>query len=249
MSDLAQSDPGAGSTAVNIAALNEKYRPLGFAQRIEQLYRDFDPGQVMVTSSFAATSAYFLHIISRIRPQQTIFFIDTGYHFPETLSYKDYLIGLYGLVVTDVRPEAWKHDFTAEEQTYKSDPDFCCSINKVEPLDEVKKDFRVWVSSLMRWQTPHRAGLDVFEERGGIIKFYPMVDVGKDERDAVRIGKCRQGQCLCGGVACCLFIEGVDERVDSCGACLAEGLRARPDLIGLSCACLHDVTLGFECVE
>ena len=173
MSDFAES--GVGSTAVDIAALNAKYRSMSFAQRIEQLYRDFDPAKVMVTSSFAATSAYFLHIISRIRPQQTIFFIDTGFHFPETLSYKDYLVELYGLVVKD---------FTAQEQTYKSDPDFCCSINKVEPLEEVKKDYQVWVSSLMRWQTPHRSGLDIFEERGGIFKFYPMVDVGKEERDA-----------------------------------------------------------------
>ena len=173
-----------GAGALTIAALNEQYHPLSFAQRIARLYRDFDPATVMVTSSFAATSAYFLHIISRIRPEQTIFFIDTGFHFPETLAYKDYLLELYGLEVKDVRPEKWKHDFTAKEETYKSDPDFCCSINKVEPLEEVKKDYRIWVSSLMRWQTPHRAGLDIFEERGGILKFYPMVDVTKDERDA-----------------------------------------------------------------
>ncbi|MEJ2574832.1 MAG: phosphoadenylyl-sulfate reductase, partial [Gammaproteobacteria bacterium] len=184
MPDFAESSSAAGTPALEIAALNAKYSLLSFAQRIEQLYHDFDPGTVMVTSSFAATSAYFLHIISRIRPQQTIFFIDTGYHFPETLSYKDYLSELYRLVVKDVRPEEWKHEFTARDETYKSDPDFCCSVNKVEPLDEVKKDYRVWVSSLMRWQTSHRAGLEIFEERGGVIKFYPMVDVGKDERDA-----------------------------------------------------------------
>ena len=135
MSDFVEGGSG-------VAALNQQYRPLSFAQRIERLYGDFDPGTVMVTSSFAATSAYFLHIISRIRPEQTIFFIDTGFHFPETLGYKDYLIELYGLTVKDVRPEDWKHDFTAKEETYKSDPDFCCSINKVEPLEEVKKDFR-----------------------------------------------------------------------------------------------------------
>jgi len=184
MSDFAENDASAAALAVDIAVLNEQYHPLSFAQRIERLYRDFDPNGVMVTSSFAATSAYFLHIISRIRPQQTIFFIDTGFHFPETLQYKDYLIELYGLSVKDVRPEDWKHDFTAQDQTYKSDPNFCCSVNKVEPLDEAKKDYQVWVSSLMRWQTDHRAGLDIFEERGGIIKFYPMVDVTKEERDA-----------------------------------------------------------------
>ena len=184
MTDYREDSPKFGGSAVNIEALNDKYRPLSFAQRIEQLYLDFNPGGVMVTSSFAATSAYFLHIISRIRPQQTIFFIDTGFHFPETLIYKDYLIKLYDLSVKDVRPEEWKHDFTVREETYRSDPDFCCSINKVEPLDEVKKDYQVWVSSLMRWQTTHRSELEIFERRGGIIKFYPMVDVSKDERDA-----------------------------------------------------------------
>jgi phosphoadenosine phosphosulfate reductase len=184
MTDFSEGYAKPGSSAATIAALNEKYRLLNFAERIERLYRDFDPGKVMVTSSFAATSAYFLHIISRIRPQQTVFFIDTGYHFPETLIYKDYLIKLYGLLVKDVRPEEWKHDFTAREETYISDPDFCCSINKVEPLEEIKKNYQVWVSSLMHWQTAHRAGLDIFEDRGGIIKFYPMIDVDKHERDA-----------------------------------------------------------------
>lgn len=169
---------------VDIQTLNQKYAPLSFEARIRALYEDFEPALVMVTSSFAATSAYFLHIISRIRPEQTIYFINTGYHFPETLAYKDALIEQYHLKVADVSPEDWKHQFTANEKTYASDPDFCCSINKVEPLEEVKKNFKVWVSSLMRWQTEHRAGLEVFEERGGIIKFYPMIDVSKAQRDA-----------------------------------------------------------------
>lgn len=167
-----------------LAEFNARYAPLGFEDRIRQLYVDFDPAQIMVTSSFAATSAYFLHIISRLRPEQTIFFIDTGFHFPETLAYKDYLIDQLKLKVVDVKPEDWKHEYTAREQIYRSDPDFCCSINKVEPLEEVKTNYRIWVSSLMRWQTEHRASLDLFEERRGIIKFYPMLDVSKAERDA-----------------------------------------------------------------
>lgn len=172
------------SPQMQIRALNTKYRALSFEERIEALYQDFKPEKIMVTSSFAATSAYFLHLISRMRPQQIIFFIDTGYHFPETLAYKDYLIKLFGLTVENISPDEWQHTFTAQQQTYKSDPDFCCSVNKVEPLEEVKKEYQVWVSSLMHWQTPHRAGLDIFEERRGIIKFYPMIDVGKAERDA-----------------------------------------------------------------
>ncbi|HZR38320.1 MAG TPA: phosphoadenosine phosphosulfate reductase family protein, partial [Nevskia sp.] len=121
-----------------LAALNEKYLPLDFEARIRTLYQDFAADKVLVTSSFAATSAYFLHIVSRIRPQQKIHFIDTGFHFLETLQYREYLIKLFGLKVIDVRAEDWKHQFTADEKTYQRDPDFCCSVNKVEPLEAVK---------------------------------------------------------------------------------------------------------------
>jgi phosphoadenosine phosphosulfate reductase len=93
----------AGLDQAQIESLNERYGPLGFEARLRQLYLDFDPAKVLVTSSFAATSAYFLHIISRIRPEQVIHFIDTGYHFPETVAYREYLTGLFGLQVVGVR--------------------------------------------------------------------------------------------------------------------------------------------------
>jgi len=85
--------------------------------------------------------------------------------------------------VIDVRAESWKHEFTEKEKIYQTDPDFCCTINKIEPFDEIKKNYDVWVSSLMRWQTEHRATLDIFVERGGIIRFYPLIDMTKQERD------------------------------------------------------------------
>lgn len=174
----------AGLSEAQIETLNEQYAPLDFSQRLARLYEDFDPAKVMVTSSFAATSAYFLHIISSVRPEQVIHFIDTGYHFPETLTYRQYLIDLFQLNVVDVRAEDWKHQFTQQEQTYLKDPDFCCSVNKVEPLEAIKPSFHVWMSSLMSWQTDHRAGLPIFEIRRGMIKFNPMIDVTRDERDA-----------------------------------------------------------------
>lgn len=166
-----------------IRELNQAYAPLDFAARLRRLYDDFPADKVLVTSSFAATSAYFLHIVSSIRPDQRIHFIDTGYHFPETIEYRQYLIDRFGLDVVDVRAEDWKHQFTVEEKTWDKDPDFCCSINKVEPLEAIKPSFQVWVSSLMRWQTEHRANLDIFEVRRGIVKFNPMIDVTREERD------------------------------------------------------------------
>ncbi|TXH03228.1 MAG: phosphoadenylyl-sulfate reductase [Nevskiaceae bacterium] len=171
-------------SAAGIAALNTRYAPLDFEARIHSLYQDFAVGDVLVTSSFAATSAYFLHIVSRLRPDQRIAFIDTGYHFPETLAYRQYLTERFGLQVFDVRAEEWKHQFTLDDRTYQRDPDYCCAINKVEPLDAIKPRYRVWVSSVMGWQTDNRAGMAIFEERRGILKFNPMIDVTREQRDA-----------------------------------------------------------------
>ena len=166
-----------------ISELNKKYRTLTPEQRVEELYQDFDKSEIMLTSSFAATSALLLKLFSDVQKDQLIYFIDTGFHFRETLIYKEYLTKLYDLEVEDVRAEDWKHDFTQKDETWKKDPDFCCTVNKVEPLENLKSKYNVWVSGLMNWQSDHRATLDIFEDRKGILKFYPLLDVTREQRD------------------------------------------------------------------
>src|SRR5690606_4663995 len=90
---------------ISINELNDKYRPLTPEQRVRQLYNDFKEVEIMLTSSFAATSALLLKLFSDIHPSQEVLFIDTGYHFKDTLIYKDYLTQLYNLKVTSVRAE------------------------------------------------------------------------------------------------------------------------------------------------
>ena len=167
-----------------LGELNKKYRSLNVHDRIQELYHDFDVSDIMLTSSFAATSAMLLKFFSDVNKDQLIYFIDTGYHFKETLIYKDYLTKLYDLNVLDVTAEEWKHKFTLEDKTWTKDPDLCCSINKVEPLEKIKEKYTVWVSGLMRWQSDNRSSLDIFEERNGMIKFYPLLDVTQDERES-----------------------------------------------------------------
>jgi len=169
---------------LNLAELNEKFRKLQPEQRITELYRIFQHSEVMLTSSFAATSAYLLHLFSVYQPEQEVLFINTGYHFEETLVYKEYLTKIYGLQVREVKAEDWKHEFTTSDQTWTKDPDYCCTINKVEPLEKLKTEHKVWVSGLMSWQSDHRSTLDIFEERGGILKFYPLLDVSREQREA-----------------------------------------------------------------
>lgn len=167
-----------------IKTLNNKYKPLSATNRIKELYKDFDVKDVMLTSSFAATSAFLLKLFSEVNTNQKVFFIDTGYHFEETLKYKEKLEQLYNLNVTSITAIKEEHEFTTKDETWKKNPDFCCSINKVRPLETIKKQYKVWVSGLMEWQSDHRASLDIFEIRGEILKFYPLLDITKEQRDA-----------------------------------------------------------------
>ena len=167
-----------------IKALNKKYKTLSVTKRIAELYKDFKQEDVMLTSSFAATSAFLLKLVSDVNKTQKVYFIDTGYHFEDTLKYKEALTKKYGLNVASIGALKEEHEFTTKDETWRKNPDFCCSINKVKPLDLIKNQYKVWVSGLMKWQSDHRATLDIFELRGDILKFYPLLDVTKEERDA-----------------------------------------------------------------
>ncbi len=159
---------------MNIDELNKRYIPLSPEERVKLLYTDFF--DVLFTSSFGTTSAILLHLFHTARPQQEVYFLDTTYHFAETLHYKNQLTKQLDLKVHEVRPEEWKNNFTNSDQTWSKDPDLCCSINKVEPLDKIKSNFKVWVSGLMQSQNSHRKQMAVFEQKEGIIKFYPIID-------------------------------------------------------------------------
>ena len=159
---------------MNLEALNEKYLPLSPEERVKELYRDFS--RVLFTSSFGTTSAILLHLFHSVNPEQEVYFLDTTYHFAETLEYKSLLAKRFGLKVKEVAAEEWKNKFTREDQTWSKDPDLCCSINKVEPLDKIRPGFEIWVSGLMQSQNSYRRQLNIFEQKEGILKFYPIID-------------------------------------------------------------------------
>lgn len=167
---------------MNLNNLNKFYSKLTLNQRISQLYLDFKKDDIMLTSSFAASSAMLLKLFSDVNKNQLIYFIDTRYHFEETLIYKDYLTNLYGLNVKDLKAEKKKHNETKINKTWIKNPNKCCNINKVEPLDKLKSNYKIWVSGLMKWQSDNRSTLNFFEQRNGIIKFYPLLDVTQKER-------------------------------------------------------------------
>lgn len=167
----------------DLKELNGIYSKLSPIDRIKRLYNDFSVDEIMLTSSFAATSALFLKLFSEANNEQVVYFIDTGYHFPETLNYLEELSKRYNLKVKSISALKEDHAFTTKDETWKKNPDFCCYLNKVKPLDLIKAQYKIWASGLMEWQSDHRKTLNIFERRGEIVKFYPLLDVSKERRD------------------------------------------------------------------
>lgn len=160
---------------------NSNYESLSPKERLEELFREFPTDDILITSSFGTTSAVILHLISQVKPDHPIHFINTGYLFQETIDYKDKLVDQLGLNVVEVGTAENKHRFTKENHTYQYHQDLCCFINKVQPLNEVKANHKVWVSGLLAHQNANRQGLNIFEPKKDIMKFHPILDMSKSE--------------------------------------------------------------------
>lgn len=164
-----------------IEELNAIFTPMSFQERLAKLYEYFPEKEVLLTSSFGTKSVFLLHLMSELRARHKIYFIDTTYHFPETLRYKRKLTKLLDLNIIDVKPREKENSITREDQWWVDHPKMCCTVNKVAPLDPIVSRHKVWISGLMAYQTPFRAHLRVFEQQGDILKFHPLIDIDEGE--------------------------------------------------------------------
>lgn len=178
---IAQPKISPSSSQLGIDELNEIFTPMTYEERIAHLYDFFSEEEVMVTSSFGTKSVFLLYLLHKIQPTQKIYFIDTTYHFPETLQYKEELIQRLQLKVIDVLPNERENKITREESWWIGHPKMCCSVNKVVPLEPIKAKHKIWISGLMSYQTEFRSHLRIFEQQGDIIKFHPIIDIEEGE--------------------------------------------------------------------
>ncbi|MDA9898334.1 phosphoadenylyl-sulfate reductase [Flavobacteriales bacterium] len=164
---------------LNVKTYINRYQALSIYQRMEQLYSDFDADDIMLTSAFSAYSALLLKFISEVNKSQVIYFIDTGYHFQETLDYKEYLSKRYQLNVVSVSATNAKQLKCQEQELCLHQPNRCCLINRIQPLEEIKEGYNIWVSGVMQWQTTNRSKLSIFEKTPNILKFHPLIDMNE----------------------------------------------------------------------
>jgi phosphoadenosine phosphosulfate reductase len=160
-----------------LGRLNERLEDAPTEEILRWVWEVLGP-QVAASSSFQTQSVPFLHIISRVCPEMPVIFIDTGFHFLETLAFRDELQARYNLNIMMVRPAIEKSQLLAKygEGLYRRDPDLCCYINKVEPMRRATAGLKAWLSGVRRDQTAHRQQLNVIERRPeGLLKVHPML--------------------------------------------------------------------------
>jgi len=120
--------------------------------------------QPCITSSFQAEDVVVLHIVRAILPRIRVLFLETGYHFPETLVYRDCMAAEWDLNLVNVLPE---HTVAEQESEfgilYQSAPDRCCGLRKVGPLFRSLAPYDTWVTGLRREQSKSRANLQAEE--------------------------------------------------------------------------------------
>jgi len=161
-----------------IAKLAEEFEHQKPQEILKWTFKKFGDS-VAISSSFGPASGALLHMASRVKPGVRVIFIDTFYHFPETLEYKETLQKLLNLNVVTYRSRMPRSEFVAKytNQLYEKRPDKCCHIHKVEPMKEALIGLKAWITGLRRTQAETREKSKVLEKyQEGIIKVNPIVN-------------------------------------------------------------------------
>jgi phosphoadenosine phosphosulfate reductase len=117
-----------------------------------------------VTSSFQHDCMALVHLVTQQRAEIPVLFLETGYHFPETIAYRDQMTRAWKL---NLRNLASRQSVAEQEAEFgilnQTAPDRCCAMRKVEPLFSGLAPFDTWFTALRREQSPTRANLETLD--------------------------------------------------------------------------------------
>jgi phosphoadenosine phosphosulfate reductase len=140
-------------------------------------YAEF-PGEVALVSSFGADAAVLLHMVAQIDRDFPVLMLETLMLFPETLEYQRTLAAHLGLRnVRNVYPKPAELMVEDPDGTLnRRDPDACCDLRKVRPLDRALARWPVTISGRKRFQAATRSTIEVFEAQDGRLRVNPLAD-------------------------------------------------------------------------
>ncbi|NNL18404.1 MAG: phosphoadenylyl-sulfate reductase [Boseongicola sp.] len=148
--------------------LNRIYAHHSATSVLERALNDPLVGRTALLSSFGAESVVLLHMVSVIDRTTPVLFLDTEMLFPETLDYQQEVAGK--LRLTNVQVHQPDRDVTfvndPNSRLHATNPDACCAMRKVEPLQRALSPFEAWITGRKRIQSGRRASIEFFEVDG-----------------------------------------------------------------------------------
>jgi phosphoadenosine phosphosulfate reductase len=169
------------------------------AQRgAEELGPDATAGQVLAWTAetfgdrFIVASnmqdAVLVELAARARPGVDVLFLDTGYHFAETIGTRDAVETVYDVRIVNATPEhtVAEQDTLLGKDLFARDPNQCCALRKVVPLQSTLARYDAWVTGVRRVEAPTRANtpLVTYDEKFGLVKINPIAAWSDEEMDA-----------------------------------------------------------------
>ncbi|MBM7800710.1 phosphoadenosine phosphosulfate reductase [Microlunatus panaciterrae] len=132
--------------------------------------------RLVLTSSM--TDTVLIDLAAKVAPGIDVVFLDTGYHFVETIGTRDAVQSVYDVNVINVTPELTVAEQDAQygEDLFARDPDRCCGMRKVAPLGRALEPYAAWASGLRRADGPTRAGTPVvsWDARRRLVRVAPL---------------------------------------------------------------------------
>jgi phosphoadenosine phosphosulfate reductase len=121
--------------------------------------------RIAISTAFGIEGCALIDMAVKIKPDVPVFTVDTDYLFPEAVQLRERFVEKYGLSLTVLWPA-----LTIEEQAarhgrdlYKTDPDRCCAIRKVEPTQRALRGLDAWIAGLRRDQAQARGSVNILE--------------------------------------------------------------------------------------
>ena len=141
--------------------------------------------RLCITSSM--TDAVIIDIASREAPGIDVIFLDTGYHFAETIGTRDAVSVVYPVNVINVTPPTTVEEQDAElgPKLYARNPDLCCYLRKVVPLEQSLEPYDAWITGVRREETDARSDTKVvqWDARRQMVKVNPIVEWSQQDVD------------------------------------------------------------------
>ncbi|BBZ29357.1 phosphoadenosine phosphosulfate reductase [Mycolicibacterium madagascariense] len=143
-------------------------------------------GEYVVASNMQ--DAVLVAMAAKVRPGVDVLFLDTGYHFAETIGTRDAVEAVYGVNVVNVTPEhsVAEQDRLLGKDLFARDPSACCRMRKVEPLGRALQGYSAWVTGIRRIEAPTRANAPLisFDKAFGLVKINPIAAWSDDDMQA-----------------------------------------------------------------